>query len=415
MFEGKGNASMETKSGGGVSKDKDEAERVSFWSVAVSYLLVILTAALCIGVVASDFDSIADISLNRGDALPLIFPTIWIVAVTTVNIIRDCRNRRVEGHWVRSKFAPKSWFWTILGCAAMLIFLMFVTRVGKPSRETVDGVRWRYTVSNGNAVIGCAGMQNRPAISVSRSGGLTIPSTLGGCPVTGIGERAFDRCKRLTSVVVPAGVKWIGPSAFGDCSALTNVVIQGNVCFVGPFAFSGCSALKEFVVQAENQSCKAVNGLLLKDDVCVLAGVNGDVVIPEGVTSIGAWAFEGRCALKSVAMPASVTNVEDYAFMHCGGLRSVTIPCGVQRVGVQAFMDCGNLLSISVPESLTDVGADAFNGCQIKNVYVEKGDMERVKEMLKGTGLDVDKVEFVERDDESVVSSAENPANGQVK
>lgn len=406
---------MEDKIGVKVSEDRNDAERVSFWSVARCYLFVILIVVSYFGIIASDFDSIADLSMNREEALRCLIPLIWLVVVIAANFGRDCRNRCLRGYWVRSRLAPKSWLWTTVGCAAMIAFLMFVTRIGKPSRETVDGVRWRYTVSSGRAIIGCARMQNRPAISVSKSGRLAIPSTLGGCPVTGVGERAFDGCNRLASVVIPAGVTWIGTSAFGGCSALTEVTIEGNVSFVGPGAFSGCGVLREFVVHGEMQTCKAVNGLLLNDENCLLAGVNGDVVIPDGVTSIGSWAFEGRSALEAVAIPNSVTNIEDGAFMDCGELRSVAIPHGVKRIGHWAFMGCDHLISISVPESLVNVGGDAFGRCSIKTISVEKGDAGRVKELLRGKGIDLDKVEFVEHDDESAVSFVENPANGQAK
>lgn len=367
-------------------------ERVPFLAVAGCYLFAILIAGAYFGIIASDFDSIADLSLDWAYALPLLIPTLWLVIVIAINVARDCRDRCMHGYWVRNRLAPKSWLWTIIGCATMLVFLIFMTRIGKPKRETVDGVRWRYTVSNGNAIIGCARLQNRPAISASKSGSLTIPSTLGGCPVTGIGERAFDRCKRLTSVIIPPGVTWIGSSAFGDCRALTNVIIHGNVSCVGPYAFSGCGALKEFVVKTEGQSCKAVNGLLLSAENCLLAGVNGDGVIPDGVT-----------------------NIEDGAFVNCSGLRSVTIPCGVQRVGVWAFMDCSNLTSVTIPNSLTSVRADAFRGCPIEKIYIEKGDAERVRELLRGKGIDVDKVEFVEREVAQPDCATSNNANGQLK
>ena len=138
-------------------------------------------------------------------------------------------------------------------------------------------------------------------------------------------------------------------------------------------------------------------------------------MIPGGVTSIGPWAFEGRGALTSVVMPSSVTNIEDGAFVNCGGLRSVTIPCGVQRVGVWAFMDCSNLTSVTIPNSLTSVSADAFRGCPIEKIYVEKGDAERVKELLRGKGIDVDKVEFVEREEAQSDHASSSNVNGQLK
>ena len=74
-----------------------------------------------------------------------------------------------------------------------------------------------------------------------------------------------------------------------------------------------------------------------------------------------------------------------------------------------------NLSAVSIPKSLSSIGKDAFRGSRIEKIYVEKGDAERIKELLRGKGIDLDKVEFVEQDDESAVSFVENPANGQAK
>lgn len=128
---------------------KKDEERVPFLAVAGCYLFAILIAGAYFGIIASDFDSIADLSLDWAYALPLLIPTLWLVIVIAINVACDCRDRCMHGYWVRSRLAPKSWLWTIIGCATMQVFLIFMTRIGKPKRETVDGVRWRYTVWNG--------------------------------------------------------------------------------------------------------------------------------------------------------------------------------------------------------------------------------------------------------------------------
>ncbi len=69
--------------------------------------------------------------------------------------------------------------------------------------ETVNGIEWNYTVSNGKAMLGGGSSLSR-AVSTSTSGSITIPSTLGGCPVTSIGKYAFYDCRMLTSVMIPS-------------------------------------------------------------------------------------------------------------------------------------------------------------------------------------------------------------------
>ena len=112
--------------------------------------------------------------------------------------------------------------------------------------------------------------------------------------------------------------------------------------------------------------------LCTKDGSILIVGVNGDVVIPEGVTSIESFAFSGCSALTSVTIPNSVTNIGEWAFSGCSGLTSVTIGDGVTSIGEYVFYGCTNLSEIKV-EGKTQAEAEALlantsvpDGCQIK-------------------------------------------------
>ena len=99
--------------------------------------------------------------------------------------------------------------------------------------ETVNGITWSYTVSNGEASLGTGDYYSGRAVPVATSGIITIPTTLGGCPVTHIESSAFRECKGLGSVTIPEGVTSIGAGAFANCTNLTSITIPNSVTNIG--------------------------------------------------------------------------------------------------------------------------------------------------------------------------------------
>ena len=92
-------------------------------------------------------------------------------------------------------------------------------------------------------------------------------------------------------------------------------------------------------------------------------GSDVDVVVPDGVTSIGYAAFDWCINLTSITLPDGVTNIGNAAFNNCSSLTSVTLPESVTSIGNMAFNNCSSLKSITLPESVTSIGNWAFSGC----------------------------------------------------
>lgn len=88
-------------------------------------------------------------------------------------------------------------------------------------------------------------------------------------------------------------------------------------------------------------------------------GYGGDVVIPDGVTSIGDYAFSRCTSLTNIKIPNSVTSIGDWAFSDCTSLTSITIPNSVTSIGDTAFYKCKNLTSVIIPRT-TDIDDDLF-------------------------------------------------------
>ena len=83
-------------------------------------------------------------------------------------------------------------------------------------------------------------------------------------------------------------------------------------------------------------------------------GKDSEVTIPNSVTVIGEWAFEGCTSLTSITIPDSVTKIENWAFSMCTSLTSVTIPDSVTEMGVYVFGGCVNLTEINASSSVVE-------------------------------------------------------------
>ena len=122
------------------------------------------------------------------------------------------------------------------------------------------------------------------------------------------------------------------------------------------------------------------------------------VVIGNGVTDIGWYAFSGCTGLTSVTIPNSVISIGGSAFYDCTGLTSVTIPDSVASIGEDAFSGCKGLASVTIPDSVTSIGAYAFQGCSVlEEITIPKG----VRSIGEGAFSDCPALKKVNYDAES--------------
>ncbi len=88
------------------------------------------------------------------------------------------------------------------------------------------------------------------------------------------------------------------------------------------------------------------------------------IIIKNGVTNIGGYAFEYCSGLTSITIPNSVMSIGEYAFDNCSGLTSVNIPNSVMSIGKGAFCSCYGLISVIIPNSVTSIGEGVFHSCK---------------------------------------------------
>ncbi len=197
--------------------------------------------------------------------------------------------------------------------------------------ETVDGIRWTYTVSDGKASIGT--YSSRAAIPASTTGAIVVPHTLGGYPVTSVGYYAFYYCSDLTSVTIPDSVTSVGYDAFIGCTNLASIVVND----ANP-------------VYDSRNNCNAIIHTASNE---LLVGCK-NTTIPNSVTSIRDNAFEDCTGLTSIAIPNSVTAIGPSAFSQCTGLTSINIPDSVTWMENNTFYGCSSLTSATIPYALSE-------------------------------------------------------------
>lgn len=140
---------------------------------------------------------------------------------------------------------------------------------------------------------------------------------------------AFLSCSGITSVVIPASVKYIDAYAFQKCRDLKSITIPDGVERIGTYAFSYCVALQQ-------------------------------VTIGDSVTEIGQAAFFSCPNLTAVTLPKKLQTLQASTFQSCAALKTISLPAGMKTIEKRALAFCSALTSLQIPASVTEIGIEAF-------------------------------------------------------
>ncbi len=209
-----------------------------------------------------------------------------------------------------------------------------------------------------------------------------------------IGTCAFQECHSLVNIELNEGLRVIGSYAFMNISA-ERIEIPASVESIGGGAFASCWQLRELILDPENKvyvasgNCiieKSTKTLVIGFGECVIPsdgsvtsigeGALGgtpitSLVIPDSVTSIGAWAFMYCSQLKSISVPVTVQNVGEGAFYECKFLESIFLPYGIKSIGNATFCGCINLKTADIPYGIEYIGEFAFSNCvSLTEIYI---------------------------------------------
>ena len=209
--------------------------------------------------------------------------------------------------------------------------------------------------------------------------------------VTALGDYMF-RESGLTSFTVPTGVKVLPQYLFALCADLKEVKLYEKVTTINGYVFRGCESLTsidlpdsittlaqyafagayfdEVTVPGNVQ----VNNYLFSDTSTTSYTYVKKIILSEGITQIGRYAFRNCIELTEVVLPNSLVKICDYAFDNCTLLKEVTIPEGVTMLGsnttsftistnAYTFRNCTSLEKVVLPSKLTQIGGYAFQNC----------------------------------------------------
>lgn len=170
--------------------------------------------------------------------------------------------------------------------------------------------------------------------------------------ITSIGNQAFYACLNLKKVEFQPGIESIGDEAFLSCGNLKELELKAGLQRIGNSTFSG----NHYNIAGNYQSGAAPKFT--------------EVILPEGLESIGSHAFYGNSNLKLIAFPSTLKTIGNDAFEGCSQLLSINIPTSLQRIEANTFNGCSSLTEVRIPSTIISIGDKAFYGCsRLNKIY----------------------------------------------
>lgn len=195
-------------------------------------------------------------------------------------------------------------------------------------------------------------------------------------------------CKKTTAILV-ARTQSVPQNTSNDfvvvggtlqkyCGSDANVILPKGITTIGAFAFGDCKSLTS-------------------------------VTIPDGVSTIDKYAFYGCKSLKAVTLPNSIKSIGESAFNECVSLTSIVIPRNVIDVSTSVFYGCKSLQSVTIPDSVKSIGILAFYNCPLESVYFQsEAQKEKLKEHFNTGNLIVGRQPSASTVQTSTVTSSSN-------
>lgn len=201
-------------------------------------------------------------------------------------------------------------------------------------------------------------------------------------------DSGFRGWLRLTSIVLPPGLKVIGQGAFLECASLRRVTIPEGVEAITGSAFSNCTRLKtinfpQSLRTIGNESfwrCSSLRSIIIPEGVEKLLSTAfkecvalREVKLPKSLNKIGQECFANCTSLRHIELPQGLREIEGYAFF-ASGLEEIVIPEGFTSIPYALCKECRNLTAVKLPSGIMEIQGEAFSQCaSLKEISLPDG------------------------------------------
>ena len=242
--------------------------------------------------------------------------------------------------------------------------------------------------SYGTVVVrdGTVGIADYAFYNVKGVTGVTMPNSVGT-----VGRGAFYYCRDLETVTLPQTLSVIEDYTFYHCDNLLLPTLSQSLTRIGRAAFYKCRLIPADADTAEDKlvipdgvteiGANAFYGCVntrpsLETGEMVYVGIN-ILELGANTVTVGDGAFYGIATLRRAVLGDSLLTIGEKAFYRCSSLSEVSFGSHLTAVGAKAFYECAALGEVLLPDSVTDIGNYAFYHCTSLDT-LSLGSVERI-------------------------------------
>ena len=216
--------------------------------------------------------------------------------------------------------------------------------------------------------------------------------------IISIGRSAFEYCSNLTSIFIGDNVSSISKEAFYGCRGLIEVTISNGE--VGPYAFYNCENLTYLTIgngvttiaEYAFDYCFDLTNIIIgkgivKIGICAFPGYGMRDDINVYIKDLSAWCkidfdygdsnplwnaknvYINNKLITELVIPDDITEIKAYAFFGCEGFTKVVFHDNVTNIGYRSFRSCNNITNLVLGKGISSINSEAFAYAKIKECY----------------------------------------------